>query len=243
MVHDPDRTTSSSNGSLSHALSDADVAAYLREHPDFLLQHGDLIPVLTPPAFDHGEGVRDLQFYMLQRLRDSVTASQGQQRALIATTRANLHNQNRVHGAVLCLLDARNFEQLIQIVTTDLAVLLDLDVVSLVMEAPGGLNLPQAKRTGVHVVPMGTVDAWMGVREIAVNAGIEGSVSLHGDAAGLVQSEILVRLKIGSNIPTGLLCFGSRDPDMFHPAQGTELVGFLTRVVERCIRAWLDLPA
>jgi uncharacterized protein YigA (DUF484 family) len=29
---------------------------------------------------------------------------------------------------------------------------------------------------------------------------------------------------------------------MFHSGQGTELVCFLARVIERSIRAWLDLP-
>jgi len=236
MVRDPSLTKPSDN-----APTDKDVEAYLREHPDFLVQHDDLIPVLTPPAFDHGDGVRDMQFYMLQRLRDNVNEVKDQQRALIATSRANLNNQTRVHNAALTLLEARSFDQLIQIITTDLAVLLDLDVVSLVLEAQADFVMPSAMRAGMQVVPAGTVESWVGKGDIAVHADIEGSPQLHGDAAGLVKSEILLRLKIAKQIPTGLLCFGSRDPEMFHPAQGTELVSFLTRVVERSLCLWLNL--
>ncbi|MEI9985008.1 MAG: hypothetical protein WDN69_18470 [Aliidongia sp.] len=58
-----------------------------------------------------------------------------QQRALIATSRSNLSSQQRIHAAVLALLAATSFEQLIQTVTTDLAVLLDIDVVTLCIES------------------------------------------------------------------------------------------------------------
>jgi hypothetical protein len=40
-----------------------------------------------------------------------------------------------------------------------------------------------------------------------------------------------------------MLAFGSREPDLFQQGHGTELISFLARVVERCIRSWLDLPA
>ena len=45
------------------------VADYLRRHPDFLAAHPDLIPALTPPELRRGEGVVDMQHFMLQRLR------------------------------------------------------------------------------------------------------------------------------------------------------------------------------
>jgi uncharacterized protein YigA (DUF484 family) len=38
------------------------------------------------------------------------------------------------------------------------------------------------------------------------------------------------------------MCFGSRDPQAFGPEQATELLFFLSKVLENTIRAWLDLP-
>ena len=114
-----------------------EVAAYLRQHPDFLVEHGELFEVLTPPALRRGERVVDMQHFMLERQRAEITRLKAQQRTLVATTRANLASQSRVHGAVLTLLAASSFEQLIQIVTTDLAVLLDADVVTIGVEQIG----------------------------------------------------------------------------------------------------------
>ncbi|MGF7210392.1 hypothetical protein GGE65_004999 [Skermanella aerolata] len=223
------------------ALNAEDVAAYLREHPDFLNQHADLVQHLTPPAMSHGNGVADFQYFMVERLRGELGRLKDQQRELISTTRANINNQNRIHAAVLFLLDARTFEQLIQTITTDLAVLLDLDVAALAVEA-NGAEKPHVHTTGVRVVESGTVDGWLGKRDVMLYSDLNGDPAIFGAAAGLVRSQALIRIQVSEDTPAGLLAFGSRDPEMFHSGQGTELVCFLARVIERSIRAWLDLP-
>lgn len=227
---------------LPDSLTAEDVAAYLRKHSDFLVQNPDLVQHLTPPSVDRGRGVVDLQAFMVERLRGEVGRLKDQQRELIGTTRANLNSQSRVHAAVLFLLDAQSFEQLIQTVTTDLAVLLDLDVAALIVES-NGRESPHVHRSGVRVVEPGTIRRWLGRREVVLNSDIRGSEEIFGPAYGLVRSEALIRLQVSRETPDGLLAFGSREPDTFHSGQGTELVVFLARVVERIIRAWLDLPA
>jgi len=225
------------------ALTAEDVAAYLREHPDFLQHQPDLASHLTPPKAELGDGVVDLQGFMLQKLRGEVGRLSEQQRDLIANARANLNNQNRVHAAVLFLIDCRSFEHLIQTITTDLAVLLDLDVACLAVEAGTG-EIPHVHhRSGVRVLEPGTVGRWMGKRDVLLRPDIQGMAEIYGPAAPLVRSEALVKLRIGGEAPTGILAFGSRGPEMFHPGQATELLCFLSRVVERCIRSRLDLPA
>lgn len=227
---------------VAPTLTAEDVCAYLREHPDFLVQHAELVDHLTPPSHDRGRGVVDLQAFMVDRLRGDIRTLKEQQRELITTTRANLNSQNRIHAAVLFLLDAQNFEQLIQTIATDLAVLLDLDVACLAVES-NGLDIPHVHRTGVRVVEPGRIDEWLGTRDVVLAADTPGDPELFGPGAGLVRSQALIRLQVSSETPEGLLAFGSREPDMFHQGQGTELVCFLARVVERCIRSWLDLPA
>lgn len=237
MAREPGQTHRMPDG-----LTAEDVCAYLREHPDFLAQNADLVHHLTPPSVDRGRGVVDLQAFMVERLRGEIRQLKDQQRELVTTTRANMNSQNRIHAAVLFLLDAQNFEQLIQTITTDLAVLLDLDVACLVVES-NGLDIPHVHRSGVRVVEPGTVSHWLGRRDVALHNDIQGDPDIFGPGAGLVRSQALIRIQVSSETPEGLLAFGSREPDMFHPGQGTELVGFLARVVERVIRSWLELPA
>jgi uncharacterized protein len=220
----------------------ADVAAWLAEHPDFVVQHADLFSRLTLPRAERGDGVVDFQSFMVERLRAQLDTLKGQQRAFVAATRANHNTQNRVHAAILFLLDAESFEQLIHTVTTDLAVLLDLDVACLLIEASEDEAQP-AQAAGVRIVGVGEVDRWLGRQEFDLQNNVAGDEAIFGPGAGLVRSQALLRLNVSPETPPCLLALGSRDPEMFHPGMRTELVGFLGRVLERCIRSWLDLSA
>jgi len=229
---------------LPTPLLDAiEVTNYLRRHPEFLIEHPEALDALTPPKLDRGERVVDMQHFMLQHQRSEMTRLKTQQRALIATSRANLAIQARVHSAVLALLAASSFEQLIQIVTTDLAVLLDADVVTIAVERAGP-SRPKLPHHGVQVLRAGTVDAVLGAdRDVVLQADTHGDPTLFGDGAGLVRSAALLRLSVSVAAPAGLLCIGTRRPGKFHAGQGTELLGFLARALGITIAAWLDLPA
>ncbi|HEY9344955.1 MAG TPA: DUF484 family protein [Inquilinus sp.] len=223
------------------ALTAADVSAWLLAHPDFLAQHPDLLGRLALPPRDRGEGVIDLQGYQAERLRGQVDRLKDQQRAFIGASRANHNTQNRVHAAILFLLDAESFEQLIHTVSTDLAVLLDLDVVTLLVEAAEGEESPPHSAE-VRIVGPGEIGRRLGAQELLLESDMAGEEALFGAGAGLVRSQALIRLNVSPEVPPCVLALGSRDPEMFHPGMRTELVGFLGRVLERCIRSWLSGP-
>jgi uncharacterized protein len=236
-------TASSSNEAASREPAASDIAAYLRSHPDFLIEHPDLFAVLTPPAVQHGDNILDLQYFMVQRLRTDLARLKGQQRALIATSRSNLSSQNRIHAAVLALIAATSFQHLLQLVTTDLAVLLDVDIITIGIESSSG-SQPRLPLPGIRLLRTGTVDRLLGPeRQAALHGDILGDPGLFGAAAGLVRSEALLRLAVSEESPAGLLCIGTRRPDRFHPGQGTELLCFLARALETSIAGWLNLAA
>ena len=216
-----------------------EVIAYLRQHPDFLDRHPDALRLLRPPARTVGNGVVDFQHFMLDRLRRDTTRLQHEQRSLIATSRNNLASQCRVHKAVLTIMKAASFEQLLQIVTTDLAVLIDVDVVTIGVESSAAptTRLPL---NGIQLLKAGTVDALLGDRDIAMATGIQGDPALFGGAAGLVRSQALLRLSFGRAGPVGLVCIGTRKPDTFHPGLGSELLTFLARTLAITITQWLS---
>ncbi|HEX6980773.1 MAG TPA: DUF484 family protein [Alphaproteobacteria bacterium] len=218
----------------------ADVAEYLRHHPDFLIEHPDLLRLLTPPAHAHGDGVIDMQRYMLERLRGDLSKLQESQNELIATARINMSIQTRVHAAVLSLLSATTLEHLIEVITTDLAVHLEVDAVILGFEALDRVAPGQQAR-GLRLFPRGRIERLLaGAREVMLLAHTPGDPELFGAAASLVRSQALLRLQLRRDAPLGVLAFGARDPEKFHPGQGTELLTFLGRVVELSIRGWLD---
>ncbi len=217
-----------------------EVADYLRQHPDFLVDRPDLLAVLTPPSEASGKTVVDFQNFMIGRLRRDRDALRDTQGTLLETARHNLQVQGRVHRAVLHLLEAQTLEEVIQILSGDLALLLDVDVVGLVIES-NGTDTPQVHRSGVRIVEPDIVDAFLGDRPVRLDADITGDAVLFGGMAGLVRSQALIRLDVSPHTPPGLLALGSRTVGSFEDHQGTELLRFLGGVVERCIRAWLAL--
>jgi uncharacterized protein len=200
-----------------------DVLAYLRRHPDFLTRHPEALSLLRGPARELGEEVEDFQHFQIERLRRELARVTLEHRTLLAASRGNLANQGRIHKAAITILAASSFEQLLQVVTTDLAVLLDVDVVTVGVEnaaaPPGRLGLH-----GIHLLGSGSIDA------------------LLGGAAGLVRSQALLRLGFGRGAPAGLLCIGTRQKGRFHPGLGTELLIFLARVIGITISQWLNPP-
>lgn len=222
-------------------LAEEDVLAFLEAHPDFLVKHPKLFRTLTPPARELGEGVSDMQQAMIKQLRRDVEQTEDLARLLIDTSRDNLSTQSRIHECVLRLLDAKSFEELIDIVTSDFSVWLDMDAVTLCIEAGEAATFPVKALT---LLQPGTVDFIMGRdRDTRMRAEIEGEAEIYGEAAPLIRSDALVRLRISKATPPAMLCFGSRDPDAFSPNHGTELVQFLSKALEKLIRIWLDLPA
>lgn len=221
-------------------LSDAQVRAYLRANPDFFQANDDLLSALNLPARPTGEGIADFQKFLVERLRKEGEELKAEQGDLIANARANMNTQNRVHSAVLFLLDARNFEQFITTMTNDLAVLLDVDTVVLAVES-ADITLPGVNQPGIRIVPTGTADLWLGAKTVRLDTGISGDPTLLGPAADLVQSQAIIRLDVDPRMPVGMLILGSRAPEMFDPGQGTELAQFLGRVVERQLRHWLQV--
>ena len=218
----------------------AQVADYLRQHPEFLVRHPDLLDIQVVPSRRRGEGIVDLQQFMVERLRRDVARLKADQDDLLANSRDNLSTQDRIHQAVLALLGADTFAHFIAIVTTDLSVLLDVDAVSLCIEAADG-NAAKLRVDGVQVLTPGTVDRVLGAdRAALLRDDTTGDAEIFDAGAGLVRSDALIRLNFGERVPPGLIAFGTRHPGYFDPGQGTELLHFLARVIEHCIRAWLQ---
>lgn len=218
-----------------------DVIDYLRKNPKFLQQNPEAMDFLVPPKMEGGKGIADFQNYMIQRLKADKEQVITSTRELVENSRANMNNQQRVHTAVLRLLEAKSFEDFIESITADLSSILDVDIAVLVVETNGN-DIPHVQTSGIRVIPGGTVDKWMQGKNVLLQDNISGIEAIYGGGATLVNSQILLRVDISMNTPPAIIAFGSRDPNLFQEGQATDQILFLARVIERCFRAWLSLP-
>lgn len=223
------------------ALSADDVAAFLTRHPRFFLERPELLELVSLPETRRDGTVVDLRGVLVERLRGQVRSLASQQDDLIATARGNNQTQERVHKAVLALLGARSFEHFIELLTTDLAALVMVDVVALGVEQKAE-DLPPVRFGGVFQLEPGTVDRLIGPGKASrVREATLVDTMIYGAAGPLVKSDALLRLTISSGTPPALLALGSRTPGQFHPGQASDLLHFIGEVVELLIRGWLHL--
>ncbi len=214
--------------------SDEQVVAYLQGHPNFLLDHPDLLGKLSPPSRFNGGPVVDLQQHVISRLREEMEHLRGCAEHLITTSRSNMSTQTRTHEAALAILEAGSMGGLARVVAEDLPTLLDVDIATIGFEE-GDPSLPSIP--GIQTLPAGLLEQTLGAGDVMLRSSAVGDPVVFGDGAGLVASYALVRLS-PRDLPSGLLAMGSRNERGFHGGQGTELLGFLARVVEDCVLRW-----
>lgn len=222
-------------------LSDEDVKHYLRQHPDFLERHMDLLDILIPPSIKNDDGVVDFQMILVEKLKADKNRIARQNKELIETVTHNMTNWNRIQSACLALLEAEDFEDFVNIISQDFPVILNVDVCCLAVEAYGN-EVPNFKHPCFHVLTPGAVKDRLGKGGYACLQGdVYGDPDIYGPSAERVKSEALVRLDIAPKSHKGMLAFGSEEPDMFDPEQDIEQIAFLGQMVERFIRQFIKL--
>lgn len=226
--------------SASDVMTPERIIAWLRANPDFFARYPEALYDMQAPAANHGENISDFQHFMTERLREDRNLLEDQLGELVTISRSNFHNTGRIHASVLALLAAKSLAEMIQCITTDLCVILDVDAASLVVES-NGQDHPHIHESGIRVLPPGTVEEILQGRATLLEAKCKADARVFGSATDLVKSQALVALRLSADTPPALLAFGSRNPEAFDARQGTELVGFLARVLENLLARWLDL--
>ena len=216
-------------------LNAKNVLEFLSAHPSFLIDHPELVGILAPPSRGESDGVLDMQQFMIERLQAELGDLRSSQRELLSASRVNLSSQERIHAAVLAVIEARTLEDIGRIVAEDYRSILDVSTSALCFEEPGQSTL----RNLVSLKP-GMIRDMIGDRSILLRHDIAGDPRLFGDDAAKVRSDALVYLDVGKDGPNGLLALGSHEPDRFHPGQGTELLGFMARAITGSLRAGLN---
>jgi len=227
-------------------VNDESVRDYIRNHPEIVAEDLELLGTIIPAIYAADGVAYDMQRFAIDRLKSQNDELIRQRDRAMNALRVNAAISARMQTAVLAILEARNFEEMIRMITSRLAGILDVDRIQMcVEETHEGMidNLTEAEKLGVRIVPECGVDAMLGEGgNVLLEADTRGPAMLFGPSGRDVKSYALVRLAFSPIAPPGLLALGSQDPHGFDPKQGTDLLEFLARVIERQVRAWLGLP-
>lgn len=210
------------------------VKAYVRMNRDRLAADGELLSLLLPERYDD-EGVVDLTRFALEKLRAENQALRAERDALKSVNDRGTRLSDGVKRALLEVIDARSFAEVIA-VATGAAAAFGADRAVFCIEAADGLAAATSCE-GVRLIRPGTVTAVVGPD--GMGAILSGGGELLIGRTGY-RSIAAFRLRIGSQ--PALYVLGSLAENRFDGRDSETDLGFFARALERAIRAWLDLP-
>jgi uncharacterized protein YigA (DUF484 family) len=216
---------------VEEALSEADIHAYLRRHPDFFERHATLLNSLRVP---HVTGAAvSLVERQVSVLRQKDVKLERKLKELLEVARANDQLAAKIHQLALRLLDTRDLNETLQAIEGALRTAFNADHSVLVMfrdpSSPGRLDfgrfLRTIRRDDPELQPFATFLA--GSRPRCGQVRDAQRDFLFGEATNEVGSAAL--LPLGAKCEVGFLAIGSVDAQHFHPGMSFD---FLTRLGE-----------
>lgn len=206
------------------------ISDYLEDHPDFFVRHGELISKLKIPHSVSGDttSLVERQMSLLRQRNQKLDGRLGE---LIKVAEENNELAERIHELALSLIGRSDLKAVLETVEAALREQFAADdAVLLLFHAPE-LKQPISDTHFCRSVPnnldsLGAFSTFMRANKSRCgNLRDTQREFLFGDYAEHVASAALVPL--GKNAQAGMLAVGSKDPDHFNPAMGTE---FLDRI-------------
>lgn len=212
---------------MERSLDAVDVAAWLREHPDFLTQFPDVALHIKMPR-ELGAAT-SLASYQLDVLREKNRELERRLQELFAVANENERLTVRTHQFVLALMRASSIAEVLNTVVASLQEDFNSEQVRLLLQLPQGVvpESPWWKGVSPGATEMACfADVLAGKTPVCGRLTTEKLETLFGKEAGIVHSTALLPLA-----GYGLLAVGSADPNRFYPGMGTLFLRLMSDAV------------
>ncbi|WP_455380403.1 DUF484 family protein [Acidihalobacter prosperus] len=208
-------------------LNEAEVATYLREHPDFFVRHLPLLEILKLPHPTHGA------VSLLERqttvLRDRNRRTERKLKELVQLARENEQLSANLHRLGLGLLQADSLDSVLATTREQLCDEFKADEAVVRLISVGKSDAPYVcSRDDPGLTYF--KDLFERRRPICGKVDLEQLDWLFGNEVSK-QLESAVIIPLIDTEPLGLLALGSYAADRFHPSMGTLFLGYLGELV------------
>ncbi|MCK5296996.1 MAG: DUF484 family protein [Alphaproteobacteria bacterium] len=234
---------------MKNNIESEQIAEYLKKHPDFLLRNENLLDVLFSPSRWNGDKIVDFQHAVIERHKKRLKELEASSDNVLDIARMNMSGAQKVHGAVLAIIEADSFEYMSEVITSVFPVLLDIDVAIICFEqvfqpTSQDSSFTDLLSANVQILNSGVIDRVLGENNDLLSCkSIKKEKEIFGVFSDMIKSEAFIRLKTGNSSVAGMLVLGSRDEEAFSSDfTGTsglskELLRFMVRAIElSCLR-------
>ncbi|MBI5450263.1 MAG: DUF484 family protein [Gammaproteobacteria bacterium] len=245
-------TITTDHETVAPGISTAQVAAYLRAHPEFFVTHPYLLSEITIP---HGiSSAASLLEYQIKVLRDQNGRSNDRLQSLIDIARDNDAVIRRLHTLTLSLLDTSSLQEALVMLNTSLRHDFSADAVALhLFTAAPYANPEEMPAEFMNVHCYGDDDPMRGELERQFTAGEpflgvldkERTRMLFAQRSALAGSVALLPLGFTMSFfperpPLGVLAIGNRDRNHYTTTMGTLYLKYMGEFVSRILLARLQ---
>jgi len=214
-------------------------------NPNIILDDIDLMKTLISQSDALSAGnIVDIRSLAMKRLETRVKKVESTNRTIVAAAYENISGTNIIHEALLKLMEINNFHDLENQLLIDLPIILKISNLHLMLENDLPELRPTKLRNCLSLVKPGTVDKYIragsqtNIKKITLRRIPSGSRLVYPNLTNKIKSEALIKLDLGSSRFPALLLMGSTNSDQFHSKQGTELLNFFGKAIERILRHW-----
>jgi len=217
---------------MNTALQAEQIAAWLRERPDFFTDHAELLGELRIP---HQAGTVSLLEYQAQQLREQNTRLRERLAQLMQTAQDNDRLFKATRKLLLRLLATRTLDELLQATQHCLQGEFQVPVVSLLL-------FSESDTLSTHYPQHRLAEAKKAIGSLLKGGG-QLCAALREEeqrflfAEQTVQSAAILPLR-GERL-YGVLALGSPDPERYRGAQGTLFLDYLGEVLPCLLKRFL----
>jgi uncharacterized protein len=210
------------------------VARYLREHPDFLVEHGDIFVEVTVPH-PHGGQAITLAERQLHALRDKIRLLEAKLAELIRFGEENDEIGTKLHRLVLALIAAETFPVLRQSLLQSLHD--DFRVPHVAMRVWEAVAPEEGEVFDAVSEELRFQAAEMRYPYCGAPANLE-ALAWFGEASAHIRSVALVPLRCDGQV-LGMLALASEEAERFYPDMGTLFLSRLGETLAAALRRLL----
>ncbi|MGD8785319.1 MAG: DUF484 family protein [Thioalkalispiraceae bacterium] len=219
------------------------VVKFLRDNPDFFERHRELLASMILPH-EH-QGAVSLVERQVQILREQKESHKRRLNNLIANAQANEKLNAQINQLILALLDAKDLDDVLDIVQTRLSKDFNADTVVVRLFNTGHPSLAARPDVIDWSEPvLGAFEKIIKERRPACGQLKHGQLeSLFSDEAGQIASAALIPLVESENSKTcyGMLAIGSHQRDRFSADMGTLFLSQIGNILARVLKRTLDI--
>ncbi|CDF86930.1 hypothetical protein PKB_5620 [Pseudomonas knackmussii B13] len=206
------------------------VAAYLRQHPEFFVAHDELIPEMRIPH-DSGSAV-SLVERQVRLLRERNIEMRHRLAQLMDVARDNDRLFEKTRRLVLDLLDATSLEDVVSTVEDSLRHEFQVPFVSLILFSDS--NLPVGRSVSSAEAHQAIGGLLSGGKTVCGVLRPHELTFLFGEADGAAVGSAAV-VSLSYQGLHGVLAIGSSDPQHYKSSLGTLFLGYVAEVLARVL--------